>query len=158
MSYTPPAYTDAGGSIITGYTPPAYTDAGGDVLPVTPPVPPTPGRGLFRSATQATNAELRVDLDYVMDKLDVLEATYGPYPTYPYRLDILRSPTRATNTELRDDSDFSAFIIYWILTENAISIPVDRSRILRTTTRATNAELRIDITVMMYEVDYLVAL
>lgn len=34
MSYTPPAYTDAGGNILTGYTPPAYTDAGGDVLGV----------------------------------------------------------------------------------------------------------------------------
>lgn len=34
MSYTPPAYTDAGGNILTGYTPPAYTDAGGDVVGV----------------------------------------------------------------------------------------------------------------------------
>ena len=31
MSYTPPAYTDAGGSITTGYTPPAYTDVGGSI-------------------------------------------------------------------------------------------------------------------------------
>ncbi len=33
MSYTPPAFTDVGGVILTGYTPPAYTDAGGDVSP-----------------------------------------------------------------------------------------------------------------------------
>lgn len=157
MSYTPPAYTDAGGSITTGYTPPAYTDCGGDVF-ISPPIPPIPGRGLFRSATQATNAELRVDLDYVLDQLDVLEATYGPYPAYPYRLDILRSPTRATNIELRDDSDFAAFIIYWIETENAISLAVDRPRILRSSTRSTNAELRIDITAMMTEVDYIATL
>lgn len=156
MSYTPPAFTDAGGSIAAGYTPPAFTDVGGDVF-ITP-TPPIPTRGLFRSATQATNAELRVDLDYVLDQLDALESTYGPYPEYPYRLRIIRSQTRATNIELRDDSDFAAFIIEWILTENAISIDVVRPGIMRSTTRATNAELRIDITAMMYEVDYLVSL
>jgi hypothetical protein len=41
MSYTPPAYTDAGGSLASGYMPPAFTDAGGDVDPP-PPVPPGP--------------------------------------------------------------------------------------------------------------------
>lgn len=34
MSYTPPAYTDVGGVVLTGYTPPAYTDVGGDVAEV----------------------------------------------------------------------------------------------------------------------------
>lgn len=42
MIYTPPAFTDAGGSVTTGYTPPAFTDAGGDVLPP-PDVPPGGG-------------------------------------------------------------------------------------------------------------------
>lgn len=156
MSYTPPAYTDAGGSLTTGYTPPAYTDAGGDVF--VSPTPPIPSRGQFRSATQATNIELRIDLDYVLEQLDIIEATYGPYPAYPYRLDILRSPTRATNAELRDDSDFAAFIIAWIESENAVSLVVDRPGILRSSTRSTNAELRIDITVMMAEVEYIGAL
>lgn len=32
MSYTPPAYTDVGGSLTSGYTPPAFTDVGGDVI------------------------------------------------------------------------------------------------------------------------------
>lgn len=41
MSYTPPAYTDAGGTILTGYTPPAYTDVGGDVF-IVEVVPSTP--------------------------------------------------------------------------------------------------------------------
>lgn len=123
----------------------------------TPPTP-TPLPPVIRSATQATNAELRIDLDYVLEQLDVLESSFGPYPEYPYRLRILRSQTRATNIELRDDSDFAAFIVNWIEEDQSISIDVDRPRILRSTTRATNAELRIDITAMMYQVDYLASL
>ena len=34
MSYTPPLYTDAGGSVASGYVAPAYSEAGGDVSPV----------------------------------------------------------------------------------------------------------------------------
>lgn len=35
MSYTPPLYTDAGGSVASGYVAPTYFEAGGDVAPVT---------------------------------------------------------------------------------------------------------------------------
>lgn len=36
MSYAPPAYTDAGGSLSSNYTPPSYTAVGGDVEPYVP--------------------------------------------------------------------------------------------------------------------------
>jgi len=36
----PTVYTDVGGSITTGYTPSSYTDAGGDVFGTTPTPPP----------------------------------------------------------------------------------------------------------------------
>lgn len=45
MSYTPPVYTSAGGSLESGYTPPAFTSAGGDVEPLPPP--PTPPENPF---------------------------------------------------------------------------------------------------------------
>lgn len=53
MSYTPPAYTDAGGALSSGYTAPAYTDAGGDLAPA-PPVVSTgaPAFGLLVTVVQ----------------------------------------------------------------------------------------------------------
>lgn len=63
MSYTPPAYTDAGGSLSSGYTPPAYTAAGGDVEPP-PPVPPEPpGLPTSRIAPLITVVQLRIGSD-----------------------------------------------------------------------------------------------
>lgn len=60
MSYTPPAYTDAGGSLSSGYTPPAYTAAGGDVEPLPPVPPPPPGIPTTRIALLVTVVQLRV--------------------------------------------------------------------------------------------------
>ena len=59
MSYTPPAYTDAGGSLTAGYTAPAYTAAGGDLDPL--PLPPAPpGLPTSRIAPLITVVQLRV--------------------------------------------------------------------------------------------------
>lgn len=60
MSYTAPAFTDAGGSLTSGYTAPAFTDAGGDVDPLPPGPPPTPTLPTTRQSLPVIVVRLRI--------------------------------------------------------------------------------------------------
>jgi len=69
MSYTPPAYTNVGGSISTGYTPPPFTDVGGDVAPPDGTISPLGWIGEFGTASLVN--ELQILLATGLDALEV---------------------------------------------------------------------------------------
>ncbi len=132
MSYTPPAYTDAGGNLSGGYVAPVYTDAGGDLNAQSPT--PSVRTGIVRTRTGATNIELRYDLDVLRDTVEVI---YGPVPNIHNRCG--RSQSGATNQELRDDmDDIISFVSDFVTISYITGVVVSD-------TRATNIEIRNDI-------------
>ena len=143
MSYTPPAFTDAGGAITTGYTPPAFTGAGGDVLiiPPAPPIPPGPASGTLRTSGRATNPELFYDATIVIDSLNAtLDSNLITKPLYD-AITFTVSQTGATNIEIRRLVNYALYCVIALEDVLGTAPYTAPTMFLSSATRATNWEM-----------------
>lgn len=152
--YTPPAFTDVGGSITTGYTPPAFTDAGGDVFIITP-TPPTPRPNILRTSGRATNPELFYDASVVIDSLnETLDSNSISRPSYD-QITFTVSQTGATNIEIRRLVNYAAYCVSALEDVLGVAPYTPPAMFLSSATRATNWEMRSDLDIIAQQASWL---
>lgn len=154
MSYTPPAYTDGGGSITTGYTPPAFTDGSGDVFIVTP-TPPSPSSQILRTSGRATNPELFYDATVVIDSLNAtLDSNSIPHPSYDL-ITFTVSQTGATNIEIRRLVNYASYCVMSLEDVLGTAPYIMPTMFTSSATRATNLEMRSDLDIIAQQASWL---